>query len=47
MIKSQKDPEKYRDLQVRVCGWNVLWNDLDPERQEQYLKQARANENLC
>ena len=45
--EAQKDPEKYRDLQVRVCGWNVLWNDLDPVRQEQYLKQARANENLC
>ncbi|MBO5306965.1 MAG: hypothetical protein J6C40_03070, partial [Lentisphaeria bacterium] len=43
---AQKNPEKYQDLQVRVCGWNVLWNDLEPERQEQYLKQARANESL-
>ena len=24
-------PEKYSDLQVRVCGWNVLWNDLSKE----------------
>ncbi len=38
-------PEKYRDLQVRVCGWNVLWNELNSEEQRAYLKQAEANEN--
>ena len=35
-------PEKYRGLQVRVCGWNVLWNNLSPEEQEAYLVRARA-----
>ena len=35
-------PEKYRNLQVRVCGWNVLWNNLSPEEQEAYLVRARA-----
>lgn len=40
-------PEKYGDLQVRVCGWNVLWNNLSPDEQDRYLAQAQANENLC
>lgn len=22
--KAQQEPEKYQDLQIRVCGWNVL-----------------------
>ena len=35
-------PERYRNLQVRVCGWNVLWNNLSPEEQEMYLVRARA-----
>ena len=26
--KAQKNPKKYENLQVRVCGWNVLWNNL-------------------
>lgn len=26
--KAQQEPEKYQDLQIRVCGWNVLWNSL-------------------
>lgn len=37
-------PEKYEDLQVRVCGWNVLWNNLTPAEQIHYLEQAKANE---
>ena len=35
-------PERYRNLQVRVCGWNVLWNNLSPAEQEMYLVRARA-----
>ena len=35
-------PEKYQDLQIRVCGWNVLWNSLRPAEQDFYIRQAEA-----
>ena len=37
-------PEKYPELQIRVCGWNVLWNNLCEEEKTAYLAQAYANE---
>ena len=37
---AQKHPEKYQDLQIRVCGWNVLWNNLSKAEQEAYIKRA-------
>ena len=39
---AQKNPEKYEDLQIRVCGWNVLFNNIDPEEQEDFIRQAEA-----
>lgn len=37
---AQAHPEKYRNLQVRVCGWNVLWNNLSRAEQDAYIKRA-------
>lgn len=37
---AQAHPEKYRNLQVRVCGWNVLWNDLSRAEQDAYILRA-------
>ena len=37
---AQKNPEKYKNLQVRVCGWNVLWNNLSKKEQDAYIKRA-------
>ena len=37
---AQKNPEKYENLQVRVCGWNVRFNDLSREAQETFIRQA-------
>ena len=37
---AQKHPEKYKNLQVRVCGWNVLWNNLSREEQDSYILRA-------
>ena len=37
-------PEKYPDLQVRVCGWNVRWNDLSPREQDHFIATAEAQE---
>ena len=38
-------PEKYPDLQVRLCGWNVRWVDLPREEQLHFLATAEAQEN--
>jgi len=39
---AQAHPEKYENLQVRVCGWNVRWNDLCKEEQDAYISRAEA-----
>lgn len=36
--KAQKAPEKYKNLQVRLCGWNVYFTDLDTEMQNNLIK---------
>lgn len=38
--KAQKDPEKYRNLQVRVCGWNAYFVNLSKVEQACFIKQA-------
>ena len=40
LVKAQKEPQKYRNLQVRVCGWNARFVDLDTLLQEEFIKQA-------
>jgi len=42
--EAKRHPEKYPELQIRVCGWNVLWNNLSPQEQDAYIAQAYANE---
>ena len=37
---AQVHPEKYENLQVRVCGWNVRWNDLTRRQQDAYIRRA-------
>ena len=37
---AQAHPEKYETLQVRVCGWNVRWNDLARPEQDAYIRRA-------
>ena len=37
---AQRHPEKYENLQVRVCGWNVRFNDLEPAAQDTFIRQA-------
>ncbi len=34
---AQVNPRKYENLQVRICGWNVRWNDLPKEQQDAYI----------
>ncbi|MBR5024576.1 MAG: hypothetical protein IKX48_05890, partial [Victivallales bacterium] len=39
---AQIHPERYANLQVRVCGWNVRFTDLTPEAQDTFIRQAEA-----
>ena len=38
--RAQKDPDKYRTLQVRVCGWNAYFVDLSEEQQNDFIRHA-------
>ena len=40
--EAQTHPERYADLQVRVCGWNVLFTDLCRKEQDAYIERARC-----
>ncbi|MFA6930044.1 MAG: pyruvate formate lyase family protein [Lentisphaeria bacterium] len=40
---AQAHPKRYETLQVRVCGWNVRFNDLDKDAQETFIRQADAS----
>lgn len=31
-----------KNLQVRVCGWNVRFTELTPEAQETFIREAEA-----
>ena len=42
LIDAQKNPEKYKNLQIRVSGWNVLWNDIPKELQDSYILRAQT-----
>jgi formate C-acetyltransferase len=39
---AQANPEKYEDLQIRVSGWNVLWNNINKEEQDGFIHQAEG-----
>ena len=39
---AQLHPDKYANLQVRVCGWNARFTDLTPEAQQTFIDQAAA-----
>ncbi|MBQ7386739.1 MAG: hypothetical protein IJW03_01090 [Clostridia bacterium] len=45
LIKAQKNPEKYSNLQVRVCGWNAYFVNLSKDEQDAFIRQAQAAEN--
>ncbi len=39
---AQEHPENYKNLQVRVCGWNILWNNMDKKEQDAYIQRAEG-----
>ena len=40
---AQHTPEKYPNLQVRLCGWNVRFTSLDKKEQDEFIARAEAN----
>jgi formate C-acetyltransferase len=40
LYNAQKEPEKYRNLQIRLCGWNVRFIDLDKAQQDEFILQS-------
>ncbi len=40
LLQAQKEPENYRNLQIRLCGWNVRFVDLDKAQQDEFIQQA-------
>ena len=43
---AQLEPEKYKTLQVRLCGWNVLFCNLSKKEQDEYILQCEKTGNL-
>ena len=39
---AQRHPERYANLQVRVCGWNVRWNDIPKVEQDKFIRRAEG-----
>ena len=39
---AQANPEKYANLQVRVCGWNARFIDLSRKMQDCFIREAEA-----
>ena len=39
---AQLNPEKYKNLQVRVCGWNAYFINLTKAEQDDFIKQAEG-----
>ena len=40
--RAQQFPEKYKNLQVRVCGWNAYFVNLSKTEQDCFIKQAET-----
>ena len=39
---AQKDPDKYKGLQVRLCGWSQYFNRLKKDEQDMMILQAES-----
>ena len=40
MKDAQQNPEKYGGMQIRVCGWNVRFTEMDKSEQDMYIRRA-------
>lgn len=40
---AQEHPENYEYLQVRICGWNWYFNNMEREFQDEFIRRAELN----
>ena len=40
LLDAKKYPEKYPSLQVRLCGWNVLFSSLSDKEKEEFIMRS-------
>lgn len=40
LIAAKKEPDKYPTLQVRLCGWNVLFSSLTEKEKDEFIARA-------
>jgi formate C-acetyltransferase len=43
LLAAQKEPDKYRNLIVRVAGYSAYFVDLSPELQENIITRTEHN----
>ena len=39
---AQLHPERYENLQVRIAGWNIRWNDIPKAEQDGFIRRLEA-----
>ena len=39
---AQLHPERYENLQVRVAGWNIRWNDIPKDEQDSFIRRLET-----
>ncbi len=44
LVDAQKHPEKYQNLQIRVCGWNEYFVQMSTLVQNQFIERAKGVE---
>ena len=44
--RAKEDPSAYPNLQVRLCGWNVLFNSLSEKEKDDFISRAEGVENV-
>ena len=40
LMDAKKNPEKYPSLQVRLCGWNVLFSTLSEKEKDEFIARS-------
>ena len=40
LLDAKKNPEKYPTLQVRLCGWNVLFSSLSEAEKDEFIARS-------
>ena len=40
LVAAQNEPEKYRNLVIRVAGYSALWVELNPQVQREIISRT-------